>query len=400
MSLHSSAGNHTIAESVGLVYAGVLFPEFREAGAWKDKGIGTLRNEADRQILSDGGGIERSLWYHLFVTDLCGLALALLEHKGVGNIDNIKAAFRRARDFLGEAAEGPDDLPRIGDADNGYALSMHLRMSWPDRAGRNRLAVFETTGISVIKGLEHNEALYFNHGPLGMPPFYGHGHAHALSVVLKCDGEFLLVDPGTYTYTGSAAWRRYFRSTEAHNTVCVDGEDQAKQYASFIWTEPYNCSLAYNSENEGAVVLLACHDGYRRDKGVVHWRGIIYLEGCGCVIWDYLSGKEAHELQLNWHTRNATESGAGRFRLNDRTEMTVTGGKAGVTPGSDATYKGWLSDAYGMKYSGKCITCSYRGDLPHEFVTRLSTGGCEIAGKTVTEYLQLFKRIINATQKD
>ena len=38
----------------------------------------------------------------------------------------------------------------------------------------------------------------------------------------------LLVDPGFWTYNGSAEWHRYFRETEAHNTVVVDGRSQAE----------------------------------------------------------------------------------------------------------------------------------------------------------------------------
>ena len=72
LSLHSSTGNHTIAESVGLVYAGLLFPEFKGAARWLETGLSILENEAAHQILPDGGGVEQAFWYHLFVLDLYG----------------------------------------------------------------------------------------------------------------------------------------------------------------------------------------------------------------------------------------------------------------------------------------------------------------------------------------
>ncbi len=45
-------------------------------------GLRTLRQEAARQILPDGGGIERATWYHLFVLDLIGLVERLLDFQG------------------------------------------------------------------------------------------------------------------------------------------------------------------------------------------------------------------------------------------------------------------------------------------------------------------------------
>jgi len=400
MSLHSSTGNHTVAESVGLIYAGVLFPEFDEADMWKRKGLGILGEEAERQILPDGGGLERAIWYHLFVTDLCELAVALLEHMGFEGIRKIKDACSRSRTFLNVLAARADDLPLIGDSDNGYALSKYLQLSWSGCREKSRLTVFETTGLSVIKGMEGDEVLYFNHGSLGMPPCYGHGHAHGLSALIRHNGEYLLVDPGTYTYTGDSAWRQYFRSTMAHNTVCVDEMDQARQLAAFMWTDAYTCELACKESENGVTALLAFHDGYKRDKGVIHWRGIIHQDGCGWRVWDYLSGEGKHSLRINWHTRDAIALENGRFGLSGNVEMSVDCRGASLVAATDATQLGWLSDIYGEKYTGKTITCIYTGSLPHEFITRISIGGRCVNDTTMAQYLRQFKRIINEAEKD
>ena len=78
LSIHSSAGNHTIAEAAALVYAGSLFPEMPEAQLWRSLGLSLLEQEASHQILPDGGGAEQSFWYQRFISDLYGLVITLL----------------------------------------------------------------------------------------------------------------------------------------------------------------------------------------------------------------------------------------------------------------------------------------------------------------------------------
>ena len=70
---------------------------------------------------------------------------------------------------------------------------------------------------------EGERFLAFDCGPLGDG---GHGHYDALSIEVA-SGRPLVVDPGRYTYCDdSPHWRRWFKSTAAHNTVTVDGLDQ------------------------------------------------------------------------------------------------------------------------------------------------------------------------------
>ncbi len=49
----------------------------------------------------------------------------------------------------------------------------------------------------------------------------GHGHPDKLNIVIYGGGELLAVDPGSISY-GVPLHREWYRSTIAHNTVCVD----------------------------------------------------------------------------------------------------------------------------------------------------------------------------------
>ena len=64
----------------------------------------------------------------------------------------------------------------------------------------------------------------------------GHGHADALSVKLAFGGRRWLVDAGTFCYIGPGGDRNIFRGTRAHNTLAVDGLDQAEPEGPFAWS--------------------------------------------------------------------------------------------------------------------------------------------------------------------
>lgn len=374
LSRYSSAGNHTLAECAGLIYAGVLFPEFPEASNWLATGSAVFEQEARRQILPDGGGLEQAWHYLAFDVDLCGLVAALLRHHGRWASSIIRYAHTLGRDFLRAFADTPASLPAIGDADGGFALSPMLCLSWQGRPpSQPDWATFADTGCSIIR---HDEGvLVFDHGPLGMAPSYGHGHADALSVVLQREGRDVLIDPGTYTYTGEPIWRTYFRSTAAHNTVTVDAEDQARQETAFQWSHPYSAHLVRSEKHSTrGTLLLARHDGYSR-LGVEHWRGVAHLPRAGWLVWDYLSGRGRHGLDLYWHLgAEPTERPDGVVFSGFASPLclTVSGGDTVIRRGGLEPISGWRSRRYGLKEPITTLRVRFEGPLPHEFVTRVT----------------------------
>jgi hypothetical protein len=430
LSLHSSSGNHTIAECAGLVFAGVLFPEMRGASRWYAVGLKTLRQEATRQVLPDGGGIERATWYHLFVLDLLGLVERLLAFKDHKTPQELTTALKRGRSFLATFAQSPADLPVFGDADSGFALSPFLSLSFDAPPAQERLRTFPDTGLTLAKlangtGL----TLIMDHGALGMPPSYGHGHADALSLILQDDAGPLLIDSGTYTYTGDQRWRNYFRGTRAHNTLLLDGRDQARPETPFMWSRPFIPELIEAEVlGNGQVRLLARHTGYR-DLGVVHWRGVLFSPE-RLIVWDGMRGDGEHCFELNWHLgvevspesensfalltdrrgveEERTPSGPlpvqEAERMNGlqptramspgdrRIRLLLRGGVTGLHHGETDPIRGWRSLVYGRKSAITTVSLLHRGPAPHEFLSVLSLTGADPAELDIEPVLEWFRR--------
>lgn len=403
LSVHSSAGNHTVAEAAALVYAGSLLPEMRRAPQWLALGLSLLEHEGPRQVLRDGGGAEQSLWYLRFVSDLYGLVCALLHQHQQPIPAAVEEAFQRSSACLESFGSQCGLLPRFGDGDNGYALSPFLQFTKMERALPSGAHTFEISGCSIIRGrTELQHRLIFDHGSLGMAPCYAHGHADALSVVLTLGGEDVLLDTGTYTYTGEKKWREYFRGTGAHNTVVVDGLDQAVQETVFMWSQPYEARLLLRQEDtNGAVTLLASHDGYKKRLGVSHLRAILYEPPNRWLIWDRLLGEGAHQLELHWHLGIDPYMSAESYVLPGAAAsvyLTVQGGDTKLRKGEIDPIIGWRSVQYGSKERISTLQTTYAGRLPHEFLTWVRIGDQAEQADSTFRRLSDVRRIIDQTE--
>ncbi|MDY7000442.1 MAG: alginate lyase family protein [Thermodesulfobacteriota bacterium] len=359
LSLYSSLGNHTIAECVGLVFAGALFREIRQGSEWLRTGIRLLERECGRQILADGGPIERSLDYHGFVLDLYWFAVDFLEKNNLHDCSGLKERLRLGEKFRAAFLVDGQNVLRIGDSDDGHAVAPGLNPQkerptaepHPLEQGFS-FNSFPETGYTVIRGPE-GLFMTFNHGPLGMAPLYNHGHADALSITLYKGAAPFLVDPGTYTYNGKREHRAYFKGTQAHNTVAVDGGDQAEQLTGFVWDRPYRVSFSRRDQEDGSVVLEAAHDGYARlSESVFHTRRMVFRPGV-CVVKDSFWGRGRHEFELHYHLHPdvRVEPRNGWLTLKNGAERIFLGLKKkefSVIRGTREPFFGWFSPAYGV----------------------------------------------------
>jgi hypothetical protein len=237
-----------------------------------------LADAAAAQVLDDGVYGELSSCYHCYALDFFLQAMALAEQNALPLPEPVRRKVGRMLEFLMHLTRPDGSLPLLGDDDGGRALALRNRdySSFQDglcvgailyrrgdfkrQAGSFReeaLWLLGPEALEVYRHLEGEEPaetygryphagyaiqrsgwgaldshLVLDCGGLGMLTG-GHAHADALSVTLFSRGRELLVDPGTYVYNGAPEWRGYFRSTRAHNTVAVDGRDQAEQGGTF-----------------------------------------------------------------------------------------------------------------------------------------------------------------------
>ncbi|MGA0555772.1 alginate lyase family protein [Larkinella sp. VNQ87] len=130
------------------------------------------------------------------------------------------------------------------------------------RSGGLSSQLYAAEGHFILRKAEEapNEIyIYFNAAPLGV-----RGHADALSFSMHIDGQPFFVDPGTYLPESAVNWRRYFTSTRAHNTVCLNELNQAVQDKALRWLNPYTVRVVKAEMNDHTEEVSATHSGYDR----------------------------------------------------------------------------------------------------------------------------------------
>ncbi len=373
LSLYSSAGNHTVCEAVGLIFASTLFEKDDNCANWFYKGIALLSQELDHQVLTDGGPAEQSLSYHRFVLDLYWLVVDFLEKNQLADCSSWLPRLRLGEKFLFAFDDGSGGFPAIGDCDDGCAVAPGIRPKRYVVVEKNEskevlgvlVSTFGESGYSIINR-KGPLSVILDHGPLGMAPLYNHGHADALSLLLTYKGQPILIDPGTYRYNGVPEWRKYFKSTRAHNTVTIDGMDQAVQETGFIWSKPYTSTLNVCEQVNGGVFLQASHDGYARlKKPVVHTRSVLFLETEIVVLRDSFTGLGKHDFEMNLHFHPEivlTEEDYG-WRANGCSQelFIATATESVLLKGSIDPLLGWYSEAYGKKEPCSVLSCRDKG---------------------------------------
>ncbi|MBN1423064.1 alginate lyase family protein [Candidatus Fermentibacteria bacterium] len=317
LSLRPAPNNHLAGEALLLLAVGRLCPWIAGATAWARLGRDLLVWAVDSCVLPDGGPAEGSLGYLMFVLEIYWLADRILTHTGglpfPAHVQNRLTAGCAVVNQMANRAWAPC----LGDSDEAtmfpWLPSLAHRAGWlQEGAGSwgspaTRVDISDTRSASPHDSVcdawasasRGDFTVVYAAGRLGLPPLYGHGHAHALSILLWLRERPVLIDPGTYSYA-EQPWRDYFRSTAAHSTVEVEGVSQAVPLGDFQWCEPYACRSRLIPHPE-ACVMRGTHDGYlrlpqrvRHDRRIKLWRG-------GLEVEDTAHGRSRFVARLHWH---------------------------------------------------------------------------------------------------
>jgi hypothetical protein len=436
LSTYFSPNTHLTGEALGLFYLGTLLPEFDEARRWKTIGRQILLEQLDHHIKPDGVYFEQSSYYHRYTADfyLHFVILSTRNQEEVPNAvcDKLKGLLRHLMLIM-----RPDGTtPFYGD-DDGGRLVMLDRSACNDfrgtlstgavvfndqnlkfnagEAAEETLWLLGTQGLQKFDSLKPEEPnelsvafpcggyyvmrdgwspaanyLRFDAGPHGFKNC-GHAHADLLSFELSAGRKAWLIDPGTFTYTGSKKDRNWFRSSLAHNTLTVDRESSSQPNGPFSWISTANPEVTSWFQHSRFEYVEANHDGYMRlIDPVRHSRGILFLKHDYWIIRDVTRSKRKHTFDIWFHFNPSVHPQlmAGESAMP---EVVARDGDSALkivafTPnGAWRPEQGWVSECYGIKVPGAVYAFSAVGEGVKNFVTFLLPSAAKCEGMLVRQ---------------
>lgn len=383
--------NHRTLELYALFIAALALPEL-DRGELLSFAIAELQRNLLTDVRPDGVHREQSTHYHMTALRSFLGARENARRFALQFDASYDERLERACEFLLHVQRPDGFIPALSDADtSNYSDLLELAASLFDRddflygatagARGSKPAVtctsFAASGYFIQRSgwgdewtrFRDEKYLVFDCGPLGDG---GHGHYDLLNLEISAHGRPLIVDPGRFTYAeDELQWRRWFKGTAAHNTVCVDDLDQI----------PYRRGKPKGALAEGRLLdRLTTPDfdmlaGEARSPAydAVHTRRIFFIRGEYWLIVDSLRASIPHKYDLRFHLTaeawNHCTRIDGPTNSGIRTPELVLLFEPQRQP---VLSQGWISKQYGVKEVAPVVSVVVEGCANVDFYTLIA----------------------------
>jgi len=392
--------NHALSEAIALFTVGTVFPFLPGAARWRHRGLRWLSEELSWQVYDDGSYVQHSTNYARVVASLIAWAAAVaaasaerlpapvtdagsrlltylvsLQEESTGRLPNYgsndgawlfplsSCAFDDYRPALVAlaAACGLPSPCAPGPWDEQVAWTFGTAPSAIPRIAPERRTRFDLGGYYVLRGTGTRGTIRcarYRHRP---------SQADMLHLDLWFGGRNVCVDAGTYSYN-AGAWTEHFASTAVHNTVTVNGQDQMRRGARFVWLDWVRGELD-RMEHAGETALFrGSHDGYRP---VTHRRTVLLDGSIWWVLDEMLGSTLEHACRLHWLVSNGridecdgsvtwcsdTDDGSA-IRMQVRCSAPHV---LSIVTGQEDPPRGWVSWRYGQREPAWSVSAEARG---------------------------------------
>jgi hypothetical protein len=425
----SSANNHVLAEAAGRLAAACAFPWYSRSDRWRTDAAALLERELAANTFPSGLNRELASDYHRFVVELALVAAVEADANGVPLRDETWQRIAAMLDAAAAVVDVRGRPPRQGDGDEGRGLVLDdpdldpwgVALGagaavlgpadwWPEvrsgssgsveavvlgALGRRRVLdradgrpnTFADAGLVLLRtAAEEGPEIWCrcDGGPHGFLSIAAHAHADALSVEVRHDGVDVLADPGTYCYHGEPAWRQWFRSTAAHNTLEVAGADQSESGGPFLWATHARTRTLRCQADGRLLSWTAEHDGYRRlPVPAMHRRAVsLDADARTLSVVDALDVAGEVPVRLSWHlgpqVTAALDGTVARLSWHVGEEVRQAGLELPAElrwtahRGEEHPIGGWYSPGFGRRVRATSLTGDGRISAGSPLVTRLT----------------------------
>lgn len=382
--------NHYFENLKALLFAGCFFIG-KDADRWRERALIEIPQQLEEQTLQDGGHYERSPQYHALMLenylDIYNLAInneALFNDAFLSEVKNYAVC---GLDFLNAIVFPDKNIPLFNDSAFNIAPSLDDLNQYAER-----LFAYPSPEKSIIPSLIHqpNSGFYGLKSATDMlimtcgdiVPAYQPGHTHCdlLSFELMMASQRVIVDTGVYEYE-PGEMRHYVRSTRAHNTVSVDGDEQSEIWGEFRIARRAKKYAASIKQADHDICITGEYNGFYGDTlgsqpRFTHHRSInvkLVKDAIDTIaVIDKLTGEGAHSVEsyVHFHPDFCAH-------VNDDNTVTLKFGEIDFAVLSVDSHcelrieKTIYCPEFGLKHPNDCLVISASGVFPLELSYRL-----------------------------
>lgn len=340
--------NHVIQNLCGLIISSaLLIPDYQP------KLLKKLEKELNEQILDDGGHYERCPMYHLHV--LLDLLPVVAFFEQVPEF--LMTAVKKMVYFLEHLTMTDGDIPLFGDSVHGHfppakeilqVAKKYIVLN--EQTLCEKALCFPQSGYYLFKNLNNTLPfeLVIRAGEAGPSYQLAHAHCDQLSYELLINGARVIVDSGIHGYAGSE-FRHFQRSTRAHNTIYIEGEEQLEYWGTFrVARRGKTEVLLWEPFEEGQLFV----GKYLYFTGSQHLRIFYILSNQGILCWDWVkpSKKKVIYNLIHFHPSfEAKISNSFAFLQCDKIKLQVIpieNEKIETVSGCHSPMQGWYSERF------------------------------------------------------
>ena len=309
--------NKTISEGRAIFSSGCSFPEFAGSADWRAEGARRLLDDMAVQVFPDGASYELTPGYQMAIASWFLDSLKVARKFDRPFDPELEAGIRRMYDWCVSIGRPDFSRPSVSDAGSTDA-KYRTALADPGRLLGNDSAVWvgtegqdgeppeytsiarQDSGYFAMRSGWDRDARYllFEGGPFGR----FHQHEDMLSIDVYAYGTPFIVDPGITSYYPNP-WTTFYRTTEAHNTVLVDGCGQERRVQSIPeWVEPARNRTVWRSDAVRDVAVATFDGPYAGlEAEVSHRRAVMFVKPDYYVVFDELLGEGRHIYEALFH---------------------------------------------------------------------------------------------------
>ncbi|HEX9648488.1 MAG TPA: heparinase II/III family protein [Alphaproteobacteria bacterium] len=264
-------GARRIAALRGLLYGGLCLGGGEARVALAVRG---LVRECRRQVLADGGHLERSPRLQRRVLGDLADCRALLRAANRVPPEELTRTIDRMAPMLRALCHGDGGLAQFNNSGEGDAALVAATLALAEASGSPQANAPHVGFQRLAAG---GTVVIVDCGA----PYPGSDHAHAgtLAVEMSAGSHRLVVNCGPHSGR-EPQWVQALCSTAAHSTLVVaDTSSSAVRGDGSLGRRPLKVACR-REQADGAIWLDASHDGYAANFGLIHRRRL-YLESAG-----------------------------------------------------------------------------------------------------------------------